>query len=244
MLHAVLREIKRQQRPYTAQLRHSQTQPATRQAGRGRREWQQRQHQQAGISRRAVWCRVVSCLTSCSLQGTLLMCGLRWLCQRSRHCFPVLPGSWAAMQLHFFAPICPTSSATRASSSGDHGPFVPPLNTLVHRWKHCMSVFPGMLSATCSRGKGRGRDGEDLRKAFVYQISGIVVRRCDTGYSSKFNPQVEEGGWAWGEGAEIQRTKSTSFKGKELLCSIIVVTEKRFISKYGCIYMKYMKQRR
>lgn len=81
--------------------------------------------------------------------------------------------------------------------------------------------------------KGRGR----LKEGFC--LSDIRHRgRCDIGYSSKSNPQVAEGGWAWGEGAEIQRTKSTSFKGKELLCSIIVVTEKRFISKYGMYIQK------
>lgn len=34
----------------------------------------------------------------------LLMFGLRWLCQRSRHCFPVLPTSWEAIWLHFLGP--------------------------------------------------------------------------------------------------------------------------------------------
>ena len=45
--------------------------------------------------------------------------GLRWLCQRSRHCFPIRPGKWPAIIDHFLAPCLCTSSITLASSCGE-----------------------------------------------------------------------------------------------------------------------------
>ena len=54
--------------------------------------------------------------SSSSLQGSLRMSGSRWLCQRSRHCLPMRPGSLAAITDHFLGPNSLTSSTTLASS--------------------------------------------------------------------------------------------------------------------------------
>ena len=45
------------------------------------------------------WLLCASTRTSSSLrvQPHFLMSGFRWLCHRSRHCFPMRPGSWEAM---------------------------------------------------------------------------------------------------------------------------------------------------
>ena len=54
--------------------------------------------------------------SSRSVQGALLMCGLRWLCHRSRHCFPMRPGRCDAMSDQRFAPYLLTRLRTVASS--------------------------------------------------------------------------------------------------------------------------------
>lgn len=56
-------------------------------------------------------------------QASLLIPGFRWLCQRSLHCFPILPGNCEAIKDHFFAPYFFTSDNTFVSSSAVHGPF-------------------------------------------------------------------------------------------------------------------------
>ena len=52
---------------------------------------------------------------------SFLMAGSSWLCQRSRHCLPVRPGSEAAMTDQRFVPCSSTSERTVASSSAVHG---------------------------------------------------------------------------------------------------------------------------
>ena len=49
-------------------------------------------------------CASTSLRSSSFVQASLLMSGLRWLCQRSRHCFPLRPGSTSAMRAHCFVP--------------------------------------------------------------------------------------------------------------------------------------------
>ena len=83
-------------------------------------------------------------LSSSSLQASLQISGLRWLCQRSRHCLPIRPGSWLAISDHFLAPYFSTSSSTFRSSSAVHGPLTSVgFNTFCHLCRHCTSVLSG-----------------------------------------------------------------------------------------------------
>ena len=72
------------------------------------------------------------------------MSGLRWLCHLSRHCLPMRPGRFDAINDHFFAPYFPTSSTTFRSSSAVHGPLTKVgLRTFCHLCRHCTSLRPG-----------------------------------------------------------------------------------------------------
>lgn len=72
--------------------------------------------------------------SSSSFQGCLEMSGFKWLCHRSRHCFPIRPGRFDAINDHFFAPYFLTSSTTFRSSSAVHGPLMRDgFNTFCHR---------------------------------------------------------------------------------------------------------------
>ena len=89
-------------------------------------------------------------LSSSMLQAPLLMSGFKWLCQRSLHCLPILPGIWAAIMLHFLAPNCFTNRWTAASSSADHGPLCNVgFRTFCHRCWHWVSDLPAILCAIC-----------------------------------------------------------------------------------------------
>ena len=55
-----------------------------------------------------------------STRTSFLTAGLRWLCQRSRHCLPIRLGRSAAMRLQLDGPCCSTSSSSFLSSSPDH----------------------------------------------------------------------------------------------------------------------------
>lgn len=50
--------------------------------------------------------------SSSSVQQDFFTSGLRWLCQRSRHCFPSRPFRCLAMRVHCFVPYFLTSSIT------------------------------------------------------------------------------------------------------------------------------------
>lgn len=63
-------------------------------------------------------------------QSTFRMQGLRWLCQRSRHCFPSLPGTCLAIMDHLWGPCFYTNFLTRLSSSSVHGFFLRNLSPL------------------------------------------------------------------------------------------------------------------
>ena len=52
--------------------------------------------------------------------ASLRMSWSRWLCQRSRHCLPVLPGKCCATSVHDRVPCACTSCRTSASSALDH----------------------------------------------------------------------------------------------------------------------------
>jgi len=59
--------------------------------------------------------------SSSSHQDSLLIRGFKWLCQRSLHCFPILPGICCAMNVHFYGPCSSTSLITNRSSSSLQG---------------------------------------------------------------------------------------------------------------------------
>lgn len=67
--------------------------------------------------KRYLLCASMMASSSSSVHRSFLMSGLRWLCQRSRHCLPILPGKFLAMKLQFLGPWSRTSLRTRASSS-------------------------------------------------------------------------------------------------------------------------------
>lgn len=54
--------------------------------------------------------------SSSSVQRSFLISGFRWLCQRSRHCLPILPGKFLAIKLQFLGPCSKTNFITRSSS--------------------------------------------------------------------------------------------------------------------------------
>lgn len=89
-----------------------------------------------------------------------LISGLRWLYHRSRHCFPMRPGSCCAILDHCFAPSWPTSSMILSSSSLVHGPLTSSgLRTFCQRWRHWTSVRSSKYSAVGGRQGGRGARG-------------------------------------------------------------------------------------
>ena len=86
--------------------------------------------------------------SSSLLQLSFLIFGFRWLCHLSRHCFPILPGRFSAMDVHFCGPFFSTRRRTNLSSSGVHGPLMRVgLRTFYHRCKHYTSVLPLSFSA-------------------------------------------------------------------------------------------------
>lgn len=54
--------------------------------------------------------------SSSSVQQDFFTSGLRWLCQRSRHCFPSRPFRCLAISVHCFVPYFLTSSMTLEKS--------------------------------------------------------------------------------------------------------------------------------
>ena len=86
-------------------------------------------------------CASMIAMSSSSDQRSFLMLGFRWLCQRSRHCLPMRPGSFCAMSDQFFGPWCPTICFTSSSSSCVQGPFTRlGFSTFCQRCRHCTSV--------------------------------------------------------------------------------------------------------
>ena len=68
--------------------------------------------------------------SSSSVQQDFFTSGLRWLCQRSRHCLPSRPFRCLAISVHCFVPYFLTSSMTlgesRCEASGTPRPQHPP----------------------------------------------------------------------------------------------------------------------
>ncbi len=69
--------------------------------------------------------------SSCSIHSTFRMFGLRWLCHRSRHCFPSLPSTNLAMKDQRCGPYFSTSLRTRLSYSSVQGFFLRNLDLLL-----------------------------------------------------------------------------------------------------------------
>jgi hypothetical protein len=74
------------------------------------------------------------------------MCGSKWLCHLSLHCFPMRPGRAAAIALQFLAPFSTTICRKMSSSSLVHGPLDTKESFLSssQRLKHYISDLPGM----------------------------------------------------------------------------------------------------
>lgn len=63
-----------------------------------------------------LWASIIA-WSSSSVHLYFLISGLRWLCHRSLHCFPMRPGRLLAMKLQFLGPCSRTSLMTSSSSS-------------------------------------------------------------------------------------------------------------------------------
>jgi len=78
----------------------------------------------------------------------LFIIGLRWLCHLSLHCFPILPGKWLAIYVHFWGPSILTKCNNNLSSISVHGPLTRlGFSTFYHLCRHCTSVLSYKLSA-------------------------------------------------------------------------------------------------
>ena len=67
-------------------------------------------------------CASIRMRSSSSVQLSRLMLGSSWLCQRSRHCFPLRPGRFEAIAAQRVGPYRPTRRITVSSSSFVHAP--------------------------------------------------------------------------------------------------------------------------
>ena len=68
--------------------------------------------------------------SSWGFHSSFLMLGLRWLCQRYRHCLPNLPSTNLAMKDHRWGPYFSTNFRTRLSSCSVQGFFFKNLSRL------------------------------------------------------------------------------------------------------------------
>lgn len=71
----------------------------------------------------AVWARN-STHSSCGIHSIFRILGLRWLCQRSRHCFPKRPSTNLAMKDQRCGPYFSTNLRTKLSSCSVQGFFL------------------------------------------------------------------------------------------------------------------------
>lgn len=62
--------------------------------------------------------------SSWGIHSTFKIHGFKWLCHRSLHCFPSLPGTNLAIKDHLCGPYFSTSFLTKLSSSSDQGFFL------------------------------------------------------------------------------------------------------------------------
>ena len=60
-------------------------------------------------------------MSSIVVHFDFLIWGARWLCQRSRHCLPVRPGTLLAISVQVFVPMLSTTPTSIRSSSAFHG---------------------------------------------------------------------------------------------------------------------------
>ena len=87
------------------------------------------------------WAWIISSSSS-SVHFSFFISGFRWLCHLSRHCFPILPGSYLAISDQFLAPWYFTISHRVWSSSAVQGPLISSgFSTFCHLWRHCTSIL-------------------------------------------------------------------------------------------------------
>jgi hypothetical protein len=80
-----------------------------------------------------------------------LLLGSRWLCQRSRHCFPERDVSFVAICTHFSGPSCSTRRTRAASSEGVQGPFCDlGLLSAFQRSKQAVAVCRSSIKPSCA----------------------------------------------------------------------------------------------
>ena len=79
-------------------------------------------------------------MSSIIVHFDFLIWGARWLCQRSRHCLPVRPGTLLAISVQVFVPMLSTALTSIWSSSAFQG-----------RLMHILAVDPfGPCTPCCS----------------------------------------------------------------------------------------------
>jgi len=103
------------------------------------------------------------------VNGAFETAGSSWLCHRSPHCFPVLPGMAAAMVGHLLGPLAWTNLVSSASSLADHGAlpdvgaargglfFAPPLDLLEEVGRVAVAAFVGVAGGGSRGAAGSGR---------------------------------------------------------------------------------------
>mmetsp|Transcript_21526 Transcript_21526/g.3510 ORF Transcript_21526/g.3510 Transcript_21526/m.3510 type:complete len:102 (-) Transcript_21526:132-437(-) len=64
----------------------------------------------------SLWAFIII-ISSSRVQAPLFMLGFKWLCQRSLHCFPILPGKLLAIILQCLGPCYWTKDTMISSSS-------------------------------------------------------------------------------------------------------------------------------
>mmetsp|Transcript_12370 Transcript_12370/g.55818 ORF Transcript_12370/g.55818 Transcript_12370/m.55818 type:complete len:202 (+) Transcript_12370:1865-2470(+) len=142
------------------------------------------------------WCAMMSLRSSSRDHSSRLISGLRWLYHRSRHCFPMRPGSCCAILDHCFAPSWPTSSMILSSSSLVHGPLTSSgLRTFCQRWRHWTSVRSSKYSAIffqflplyCATARRRMSSSSGVQPPLADLRVGPPMRPCTGGSSAAFS---------------------------------------------------------
>mmetsp|Transcript_33954 Transcript_33954/g.43629 ORF Transcript_33954/g.43629 Transcript_33954/m.43629 type:complete len:338 (-) Transcript_33954:552-1565(-) len=119
-------------------------------------------------------CASLKILSSSVVHLPFFRLGSRWLNQRSRHCFPMRPGTCSAILDHLVIP-CFMQETMIASSSAVQGPFTRPgCSTFCHRCRHCISV---LLPPRYSEAIRFQSVGPISFTAFLNLVSSDVVHR-------------------------------------------------------------------
>ena len=123
-------------------------------------------------------------LRTCSVNGSLLIDGSRWFCQRSRHCFPVRPPITSAMVVQLIAtPVLRsaiTAVAKASSSSIDHGRRIVAERVDMF-WKRFGSAYPvshlRYPRGSCEPSRSHRRANDTIfSRPYLSQFPGSVNR--------------------------------------------------------------------